>query len=199
MAKKEKVEEKLEFKNVHAALGYIQVNLSCPKSQTAKIPGKYSYNYRNTEDIMEALKPLLKITKTHLTFPKDHVLLLGDKIYVCTIARLHHFPSETKVDASSQAREPENSRMDAPQATGSTSSYARKYALGGLFAIDDTKDADFYDNSKSTPVKKTTDTPGETWKPKGLPPAPLGESKIPEPNVEIMEQKNPPVFDFSKK
>jgi len=215
MAKKEKVKkEELEFigedyvipfKTVHEALGYIQVNLSCPKSQRNNFGG---FSYRNCEDIFESLKPLLKVTNCHITFLNDQILSADDRIYVRTTATLHHINSNTCIEASAQAREPESKKgMDNSQVTGASSSYARKYALNGLFAIDDTKDADFYDNTKytpvkkstDTPVKKSTDTPGETWKPKGLPPTPLVESKIPEPNVEIMEQKPPPSFDFNKK
>ena len=209
MAKKEKVNEELEFKNVHEALGYIQRNLSCPKSQVGD-----KYKYRNCEDIMEALKPLLKKTNTILTFPDETILEIGVRFYVRTIAKLTHIPTKSDIGVYSQAREPESKIgrngteiMDRAQISGCSSSYARKYALNGLFAIDDTKDADFYDNTKSTPVKKTTDTPvkkttdkpNNTWKPKGLPPTPLVESKIPEPNVEMMEQEKPPVFDFNKK
>jgi len=202
MAKKEKVKkEELEFENVHEALWYIQVNLSCPKKQLGR-----NYKYRNCEDIMEALKPLLKKTNTILTFPDETILEIGGRFYVRTVAKLTHIPTEGSIGVYSQAREPESKIgkegkeiMDRAQISGASSSYARKYALNGLFAIDDTKDADFYDNTKSTPVKKTTDTPRETWKPKGLPPTPLVESKIPEPNVEIMEQKTTPVFDFNKK
>ena len=206
MAKKEKVKKEEEnyvipFKNVHEALGYIQVNLSCPKSQVGD-----KYKYRNCEDIMEALKPLLKKTNTILTFPDETILEIGSRFYVRTIAKLTHIPTKSDVGVYSQAREPESKIgrngteiMDRAQISGCSSSYARKYALNGLFAIDDTKDADFYDNKKPTPVKKSTDKPNKTWKPKGLPHTPLVESKIPEPNVEIMEQKNTPVFDFNKK
>ena len=211
MAKKEKVKkEELEFigedyvipfKNVHEALGYIQVNLSCPKKQLGR-----NYKYRNCEDIMESLKPLLKKTNTILTFPDETILEIGERFYVRTVAKLIHIPTEGSIGVYSQAREPESKIgkegqeiMERAQISGASSSYARKYALNGLFAIDDTKDADFYGNKKPTPVKKTTDTPNKTWKPKGLPPKPLVESKIPEPNVEMIAPKNPPVFDFSKK
>ncbi len=206
MVKKEKVKEEekdyvMKCKDVHEALGYIQVNLSCPKSQIGD-----KYKYRNCEDIMEALKPLLKKTNTILTFPDETILEIGGRFYVRTIAKLTHIPTKSDIGVYSQAREPESKIgrngteiMDRAQISGCSSSYARKYALNGLFAIDDTKDADFYDNKKSTPVKKTTDKPNKTWKPKGLPPKPLVESKLPEPNLEMIELKNSPVFDFSKK
>lgn len=196
MVKKEKVKEELGFNNVHEALCYIQANLKCPKNQKNNFG---NYSYRNCEDILKSLKPLLKETQCYIKF-EDQVLTVMDRVYIRATALLHHIPSNKNLESSAQARESESKKgMDASQITGAASSYARKYALNGMFAIDDNKDADFFDNKESTPVKKTTDKPNKTWKPKGLPLKPLVESKIPEPKVEIMEQKNPPVFDFSKK
>jgi hypothetical protein len=195
MVKKEKVKEELVFKclktnNVHEALWYIQANLKCPKNQKNNFG---NYSYRNCEDILKSLKPLLKETQCYIKF-EDQVLTVMDRVYIRATALLHHIPSNKNLESSAQARESECKKgMDASQITGAASSYARKYALNGMFAIDDNKDADFFDN------KESTDTPNKTWKPKGLPPKPLVESKIPEPNVEMMEQENPPVFDFNKK
>ena len=196
MVKKEKVKEELGFNNVHEALCYIQANLKCPKNQKNNFG---NYSYRSCEDILKSLKPILKETQCYIKF-EDQVLTVMDRVYIRSTALLHHIPSNKNLESSAQARESESKKgMDASQITGTASSYARKYALNGMFAIDDNKDADFFDNKKPTPVKKNTDTPNKTWKPKGLPPTPLVESKIPEPNVEMMEQKNLPVFDFSKK
>ena len=194
MAKKEKV--KSDVNDVHDALFIVQQYLECPKNQYSKFG---NYSYRNAEDILDKVKPIIKDLKCIITCT-DQILQVGDRFYTHSVITLRHNPSKTSISNCAQAREPESRKgMDTSQVTGATSSYARKYALNGMFAIDDNKDADFFDNKKPTPVKKTTDTPNKTWKPKGLPPTPLVESKIPEPNVEIMEQKNPPVFDFSKK
>ena len=193
MSKKEKSNE---LNNVHEALGYIQVKLKCPKNQKNNFG---NYSYRNCEDILKSLKPLLKETQCYIKFD-DQVFTIMDRVYIRATASLFHIPSGKQLESSAQARESESKKgMDVSQITGAASSYARKYALNAMFAIDDTKDADFYDNEKSTPVKKSKDTPNKTWKPKGLPPTPLVESKIPQPNIELMEQKSSPVFDFNEK
>ena len=116
----------------------IQTELKAPKSQYNQFGGYY---YRSQEDILEALKPLLKKHKCFLTI-SDDIVLIGDRFYVKAIARLTNSEGQF-VENTAFAREPERKKgMDEAQITGATSSYARKYALNGLFAIDDTKDAD---------------------------------------------------------
>jgi hypothetical protein len=116
----------------------IQSKLKAPKNQRNDF-GKY--NYRSLEDIQEALKPLLKEHKCFITVC-DEIVLIGDRYYVKATATLQS-EGGTKISNVAYAREPENKKgMDESQITGATSSYARKYALNGLFAIDDTKDAD---------------------------------------------------------
>lgn len=115
----------------------IQSELKAPKSQYNSF-GKYSY--RNAEDILEAVKPLL--SKYNATmYITDEVVEVGSRIYVKATVTLSD--GKETITASAYAREPEDRKgMDASQITGATSSYARKYALNGLFAIDDTKDND---------------------------------------------------------
>ena len=124
-------------------LGIIQQDLIAPKNQYNSF-GKY--NYRSCEDILEGLKPCLKKVKAAITI-SDDIVLVGDRFYVKATATLWDAESDAKISNTAWARESEDKKgMDASQVTGATSSYARKYALNGLFAIDDVKDADTRDN-----------------------------------------------------
>jgi hypothetical protein len=127
----------------------IQKELKAPKNQRNNF-GKY--NYRSCEDILEAVKPLAHKNGC-VVLLADEVKIIGDRIYVCATAMLYKNDKESiKVDA--WAREPEIQKgMNEAQITGSASSYARKYALNGLFAIDDTKDADTDEHHNKTTVK----------------------------------------------
>lgn len=147
-------------------LSDIQIELNAPKNQFNSF-GKYKY--RSLEDIFEGLKPLLKKHKCSVTV-EDEIQMVGDRIYIKATARL--FDKDDKLVASGQgwARESLTKKgMDDSQVTGATSSYARKYALNGLFAIDDVKDADSMDNSSKSTNKaqgttrkyKTTQTSSE--------------------------------------
>lgn len=116
----------------------IQSRLKAPKNQRNNF-GKY--NYRSAEDILEAVKPLLKEQSCTLTI-EDEIFLVGDRYYVKATATLCNKDGHT-VQTHAFAREAETKAgMDVSQITGATSSYARKYALNGLFAIDDNKDTD---------------------------------------------------------
>ena len=124
---------------IYKKLMGIQTKLKAPKSQHNSFG---NYNYRSCEDILEAVKPLLDEFKVALTI-KDEIILIGERYYVKATAILIDIDTGDIVEASAYARESEDKRgMDASQLTGATSSYARKYALNGLFAIDDNKDAD---------------------------------------------------------
>lgn len=115
----------------------IQNKLKAPKSQYNKFG---NYNYRNCEDILEAVKPLLVPHKAAVIL-FDTIEAIGNRFYVKATATLKSGDEEISVTA--YAREEETKKgMDGSQITGSASSYARKYALNGLFAIDDTKDSD---------------------------------------------------------
>lgn len=119
-------------------LVYIQFTLKAPKNQRNNFGG---YNYRSCEDIMEAVKPLLKETNCTLVV-SDDIVQIGDRFYVKATAILKT-PSGEEYKNSAFAREPLSKKgSDESQITGAASSYARKYALNGLFCIDDTKDAD---------------------------------------------------------
>lgn len=116
----------------------IQAELKAPKNQTNNF-GKYKY--RSAEDIIEAVKPILCKHGTALII-SDEVVQVGDRIYVKATAELID-DADFSISSVGWAREEEVKKgMDAAQITGSASSYARKYALNGLFAIDDTKDSD---------------------------------------------------------
>lgn len=129
----------------------IQTELKAPKSQENKFGG---YKYRSCEDIMEAVKPLLAKYNAALTVADD-IILIGTtekdsqcRFYIKATATLIDSENgEVLAQTTAFAREPLNKKgMDESQITGAASSYARKYALNGLFCIDDTKDADTMDN-----------------------------------------------------
>ena len=117
----------------------VQSDLKAPKGQYNSF-GKY--NYRSAEDILEAVKPLLH-DKGLVQTISDEIISVGDRIYVKSTVTLYDAESDESLSASALAREDETKKgMDSSQITGSTSSYARKYALNGMYAIDDTKDSD---------------------------------------------------------
>lgn len=128
---------------LHKKLWTIQQTLNAPKNQCNNFGG---YNYRSAEDILEAVKPLLQnITLT----VSDEIVLIGNRYYVKATATLSD--GEDEISVTAYAREEESKKgMDASQLTGATSSYARKYALNGLFCIDDAKDPDTDAYAKQT-------------------------------------------------
>lgn len=140
----------MEQKSLHQQLSEIQQNLKVSKNQFNNF-GKY--NYRSCEDILEAVKPLLDGKLLTLT---DEVVNIGDRNYVKATVKLSCDKTKESISVSAYACEaPQKSGMDAAQITGAASSYARKYALNGLFLIDDTKDADSMDNTQKTaPIVK---------------------------------------------
>lgn len=141
----------------------IQQELKAPKGQYNSF-GKYKY--RSCEDILEAVKPLLYEQSCILTLNDDIVFIEG-RYYIKATATLTNMDGKS-FSVSALAREQESkSGMDASQLTGSTSSYARKYALNGLFCIDDTKDADTMDNTNEghhTAPKQEDERPWMTEK-----------------------------------
>ena len=126
--------------NINEKLLKIQIELKAPKGQYNSF-GKYKY--RSCEDILEAVKPLLQEKKCTLTI-KDDMEQIGDRYYIKATAILADTEADnTIITNTAYAREEESKKgMDGSQITGTASSYARKYALNGLFLIDDTKDAD---------------------------------------------------------
>lgn len=147
--------------NIYEKLAVIQQKINVPKSQE----NEYShYKYRSCEDILEAVKPILAETKTLLTLD-DEIIERNGRFYVKATATLISV-EDGKLDTitnNAYAREEETKKgLDASQITGSCSSYARKYALGGLFLLNDAKDADTMDNrepeERQQAPKRITDT-----------------------------------------
>lgn len=127
----------------------IQSELKAPKNQYNSYGG---YKYRNAEDILEAVKPLLEKHDCIMTITDD-ILQVGNRTYIKATITLRNNDGE-KVEVSAFAREDESRKgFDGAQLTGCSSSYARKYALNGLFLIDDTKDADTDEHQKQTATK----------------------------------------------
>ena len=141
-------------KSINSILVKIQTELIAPKNQFNKFG---NYKYRSCEDILEALKPILKEANSSVIIT-DKIVLVGNRYYVEATARLTADVGEAT--AVAYARESEDRKgMDLAQITGATSSYARKHALNGLFCIDDTKDTD--SNNKgvdSVSIKKKEDS-----------------------------------------
>ena len=125
--------------NLTQKLAKIQVNLKAPKNLYNSF-GKYKY--RNVEGIQEALKPMLAEYGVTVTLA-DEIVEVGGRVYVKAMATITDCESGEALSVSAYAREAETKKgMDDAQVTGATSSYARKYALNGLFLLDDTKDVD---------------------------------------------------------
>jgi hypothetical protein len=115
----------------------IQSELKAPKNQRNNFGG---YQYRSAEDILEALKPLLKAHNCYLTL-SDELVNIGDRYYIKATATI--YSEKTSVSVTAYAREEETKKgMDGSQISGASSSYSRKYSLNGLFLIEDTKDSD---------------------------------------------------------
>lgn len=124
---------------IYEKLMNIQSELKAPKNQYNNF-GKYAY--RNCEDILEALKPLLKENKATIIIA-DEVLTIENRFYVKANVKFVDTETGEMIENAAYAREEESKKgMDGSQVTGASSSYARKYALNGLFAIDDMKDSD---------------------------------------------------------
>ncbi|MBO7123246.1 MAG: ERF family protein [Treponema sp.] len=138
------------------ALKNIQAKLKVPKNL---INSFGNYKYRNAEAILEAVKPLLTENGAEL-FLTDDIVAVGDRVYVKATATLR--TDTESVSAVGFAREPlEKKGSDASQITGAASSYARKYALNGLFLIDDAKDADSDENRTEADAREKAAADGE--------------------------------------
>ena len=155
--------------SVHSKLLSVQAALKAPKGQFNAF-GKY--NYRSCEDILEAVKPLLYEHGLTLVI-RDQVVAVGNRIYVQATAMITNQDGQVTVTAF--AREEEDKKgMDGSQITGAASSYARKYALNGLFLIDDTKDSDGTNThgkdapSSPAPKKPSSDAPPSSSEPPSI-------------------------------
>lgn len=142
-------------------LVHVQSELKAPKTQENTF-GKYKY--RKAEDILEAVKPLLKSQGLYLSITDD-IILVGDRFYVKSTASIED--GEFTKSVSALAREEADKKgMDGSQITGASSSYARKYALNGLFGIDDTTDSDGTNEGHKEPEKKSATPPAAPPPPK---------------------------------
>lgn len=158
-----KEESKKEYKNIYEKLTEMQEELKVKKDQKNTFG---NYKYRSCEDILEKAKPLLK--KYKLTqIITDETVLIGNRYYVeATVLLINQEKADEQIKVKAKAREAEEKKgMDASQVTGTASSYARKYALNGLYAIDDTKDADTDEYYKQTNyTNKANNTKNNTKK-----------------------------------
>lgn len=153
----------MENHGIYEKLSAIQQELKAPKGQYNSF-GKYKY--RSCEDILEAVKPICAKHKTALVL-LDDIREVSGRFYVVAQAQLHDCESDNAVTATAFAREPDEKKgMDDSQITGTASSYARKYALNGLFCIDDTKDADTdeYKQQEKKPSKEEMDAFNKQYK-----------------------------------
>ena len=156
--------------DIYTKLGSVQQELHAPKNQNNSFGG---YKYRSAEDILEAVKPVLARHELTLVVG-DEVVQVGDRIYVKATAAVIDSAGD-EVHACGWAREPADKKgMDSSQITGAASSYSRKYALNGLFAIDDTRDADTNEHRRqvdsapksSSPPQGKSDTKADPLKAK---------------------------------
>lgn len=144
--------------NIYEKLMNIQKELKAPKSQYNSF-GKYKY--RSCEDILESVKPLLEKYKVTIILT-DKLEQIGERYYIRAMAILFDTESDNSIENTAYAREEETKKgMDGSQITGTSSSYARKYALNGLLLIDDTKDADADEFAKENNKGKTKEEPKE--------------------------------------
>lgn len=173
---------------IYEKLMKIQTGLKAPKGQFNKFG---NYSYRSCEDVLEALKPLLAENKCVLVVT-DEPLLVGDRYYIKATAQIIDIEDGESVETTALAREDETRKgMDLSQVTGSTSSYARKYALNGLFCIDDNKDSD--NTNKHGKEDKSEDKPSLGNRP--APPTPTaGKINCAECKTEIQQ---PAVITYS--
>lgn len=158
-----------EGKPIYASLMAVQAELKAPKGQHNSF-GKY--DYRSAEDIIEAVKPLLKENGLFLNM-SDEVVRVGDRYYIKATVKVVDVVTGESVQTSALAREAAQKKgMDESQVTGTASSYARKYALNGLFAIDDNRDADTDEYARQTSQNaagacSTQNASGNKGKPQG--------------------------------
>lgn len=161
--------------NVYEKLANVQAALKAPKGQYNSF-GKYKY--RSCEDIVESVKPLLKQNGLLLTMT-DEIRNIEGRFYVAATATIIDIADGKSIMATAYAREEENKKgMDGSQVTGASSSYARKYALNGLFAIDDNKDSDATNIGDNEPKAEPKVEPKQEQSPRKMLIARLNELNI---------------------
>lgn len=145
--KKEETTEQTSSIHFKKKLSEIQTRIKAPKNLYNKFG---EYHYRNAEGILEAVKPYLAEYNLYLTI-HDEIELIGERYYVKAVVEIGDCDTDEYMTVTAYARETfEKTKMDTSQITGAASSYARKYALNGLFLLDDTKDADTDEFAKVT-------------------------------------------------
>ncbi len=164
--------EEVKVLNIYEKLNYVQSNLKVPKNRRASFGGKAGYNYRSCEDILEAVKPLTNVARLCLRL-NDDIRVENGLTFVEATAILNDCDSEACITSKGLAQIATDKKgMDVAQMTGSASSYARKYALNGLFAIDDSEDIDSMDHSEkktNTKAAKPTSAAQEEAKEEAAP------------------------------
>lgn len=168
----------------------IQSELNAPKGQYNTFG---QYYYRSCEDILAAVKPLLTNNNATLILT-DEVVMIGDRYYIKAVATLTNAAGESVTTSAYAREEAEKKGMDGAQISGAASSYARKYALNGLFAIDDVKDADATNThgkeaAKPAPTPAPARTTRTTAKPASTP-APARKPTAPEPEQPTKEMSD---------
>lgn len=148
-----------EKAGLYEKLSYIQNEMNVPKNLFNKFG---NYYYRNAESILESAKPICKKYRTTLTI-EDRIIEISGRFYIESIARLTDWDSDSVIENKAYAREADQKKgMDESQVTGSCSSYARKYALNGLFNLDDVKDVDSEDNTEKGTAKTKPQTKSQS-------------------------------------
>lgn len=164
--------EEVKVLNIYEKLNYVQSNLKVPKNRRASFGGNAGYNYRSCEDILEAVKPLTNVARLCLRL-NDNIRVENGLTFVEATAILNDCDSEACITSKGLAQIATDKKgMDVAQMTGSASSYARKYALNGLFAIDDSEDIDSMDHSEkkqATRAAKPASTTQEEAKEEAAP------------------------------
>ena len=180
--------------NIYEKLSAIQAELKAPKNQYNSYGG---FNYRSCEDILENVKPICAKHRTVLIL-HDNLESIGQRYYVKATAELIDLDEKASIAVAAYAREEETKKgMDGSQVTGASSSYARKYALNGLFNIDDQKDSDYTNGIQNAPQAQKAPAP------KTAPPARQNaRTSEPDANAECDSCGTPiseKVFDYSVK
>lgn len=183
-------------------LMHIQHELKAPKNLRNNFGG---YNYRNAESILEALKPLLVKYGATVTIT-DTIEDIGGRIYVKATASFYGADASAPVEVTAYAREAETKKgMDDAQVTGATSSYARKYALNGLFLLDDTQDVDTeaYQKAERAPqsvpqASSNKTTPKTKAKPQSKPQTATQTATQTAPTPQQAPQPDPEVMELRK-
>lgn len=180
--------------NLREKLQAVQTELKAPKNLYNSFGG---YKYRNAEGILEALKPLEKKFNI-ITTVSDSITAVNDRIYITATVTVYDTETNEQISVQAMAREADNKKgMDAAQVTGATSSYARKYALNGMFLLDDTKDVDAPEYQAES-EKRAAKAPAQKAAPAAAKPAPA-DSEIRKQLVKLCDDHGINIQDVCKR